>query len=63
MLSRKNCSATSMNHYGDAYLPKPHVCKRRWTGAVVELVELIKECEWKIHSDRYIKVSYPYKDG
>ena len=30
-----------LNRYGDIYPPKPHVCKRRWTGAVVELVELI----------------------
>ena len=30
-----------MNRYGDTYPPKPHVCKRRWTGAVVEIVELI----------------------
>ena len=30
-----------LNRYGDTYSPKPHVCKRRWTGAVVELVELI----------------------
>src|SRR5699024_159037 len=30
-----------LNRYGDTYLPKPHVCKRRWTGTVVELVELI----------------------
>lgn len=30
-----------MNRYGDTYPPKPHACKRRWTGAVVELVELI----------------------
>lgn len=30
-----------LNRYGDTYPPKPHVCKRRWTGAVVELVELI----------------------
>ena len=30
-----------LNRYGDTYPPKPHVCKRRWTGAVVEIVELI----------------------
>ncbi len=30
-----------LNRYGDTYSPKPHVCKRRWTGAVVEIVELI----------------------
>ena len=30
-----------LNRYGDTYPLKPHVCKRRWTGAVVELVELI----------------------
>ena len=30
-----------LNLYGDTYPPKPHVCKRRWTGAVVEIVELI----------------------
>lgn len=30
-----------LNRYGDIYPPKPHVCKRRWTGTVVELVELI----------------------
>ena len=30
-----------LNRYGDTYAPKPHVCKRRWTGAVVEIVELI----------------------
>lgn len=30
-----------MNRYGDTYPSKPHVCKRRWTGAVVELVESI----------------------
>lgn len=30
-----------LNRNGDTYLPMPHVCKRRWTGAVVELVELI----------------------
>ena len=30
-----------LNRYGYIYLPKPHVCKRRWTGAVVEIVELI----------------------
>ena len=29
-----------LNRYGDTYSPKPHVCKRRWTGAVVEIVEL-----------------------
>ena len=27
--------------YGDTYPPKPYGCKRRWTGAVVEIVELI----------------------
>lgn len=30
-----------LNRYGDTYPPKPPMCKRRWTGAVVELVELI----------------------
>ena len=30
-----------LNRYGDTYSSKPHVCKRRWTGAVVEMVELI----------------------
>ena len=30
-----------LNRYGDTHPPKPHVCKRRWTGAVVEIVELI----------------------
>lgn len=30
-----------LNRYGDTYPPKPLVCKRRWTGAVVELAELI----------------------
>ena len=30
-----------LNRYGDTYPSKPHVCKRRWTGAVVEIVELI----------------------
>ena len=30
-----------LNRYGDTYPLKPHVCKRCWTGAVVELVELI----------------------
>ena len=30
-----------LNRYSDTYPPKPHACKRRWTGAVVELVELI----------------------
>ncbi len=30
-----------LTRYGDTYPSKPHVCKRRWTGAVVELVELI----------------------
>ena len=30
-----------LNRYGDTYPLKPHVCKRRWTGAVVEIVELI----------------------
>ena len=30
-----------LNRYGDTYPSKPHTCKRRWTGAVVEIVELI----------------------
>lgn len=30
-----------LNRYGYTYPPKPHVYKRRWTGAVVELIELI----------------------
>ncbi len=30
-----------LNRYGDTYPLKPHVCQRRWTGAIVELVELI----------------------
>lgn len=30
-----------LNRYGDTYPPKPHACKRRWSGAVVEIVELI----------------------
>ena len=30
-----------LNRYGDTYPSKPHVCKRRWTGTVVEIVELI----------------------
>ena len=30
-----------LNRYGDTYPSKPHVCKRRWTGAVIEIVELI----------------------
>lgn len=30
-----------LNRYGDTYPLKPHAYKRRWTGAVVELVELI----------------------
>ena len=30
-----------LNRYSDTYPSKPHVCKRRWTGAVVEIVELI----------------------
>lgn len=30
-----------LNRYGDTCPPKPHVSKRRWTGTVVELVELI----------------------
>ena len=30
-----------LDRYGDTYPSKPHVNKRRWTGALVELVELI----------------------
>lgn len=30
-----------LNRYGDTYPLKPHAYKRRWTGAVVEIVELI----------------------
>lgn len=30
-----------LNRYGDTYPPKPPTRKRRWTDAVVELVELI----------------------
>ena len=32
-----------LNRYGDTYPLKPHAYKRCWTGAVVELVELIYE--------------------